>query len=141
MLKNALDNAAKYESLSLPGDGRKKYTAKIMSAVKVHKPIVLDVKKEDLRYFKVFCDTNGIKNGAGKKVWKTFPIIEKWGDHAEYIVTDDVVTDKILLKHLNICGYQIGLGSYRPEKGGDKGMFVITAFEKVSEIEEFRLEI
>lgn len=125
MLKNALSEAAKYMSLSVPGRGKATYTKNIVAGVLVVKPIVLPDKKADVQPEELFLPSNG-KIGGGSRVMRVFPLIPEWKGQAEFIILDDIITKDVFTAHLEAAGSFIGLGRFRPRNNGYYGRFEIT---------------
>ena len=94
MLKNALSEAAKYMSLSVPGRGKATYTKNIVAGVLVVKPIVLPYKKDDVQAEKLFLPSNG-RVGGGSRVMRVFPFIPEWKGQAEFVILDDIITQEV----------------------------------------------
>ena len=127
-LKNALESAARWLSMSIPGEGKKTFTKRFASGIIIAdrmlltdhsgKPITIDdVSPEEL-----FVPADG-KRGSGKRVPRIFPIVREWATEVEITILDNKITDEVLYRHLDACGKFIGLGSMRVENGGINGRF------------------
>jgi hypothetical protein len=128
--KVAITEAARKLSLQIPGKGKKTYTSAFVSSVFVPKPIVLPIKKEELRGEKISCNSNG-KPGTGSRVWRIFPVISEWSGKLEIHVLDDIITEDVLSEVLICAGSFVGVGRWRPSVGGYNGRFEIN---KISQI-------
>lgn len=120
--KNALDAAAKYMGKQIPGRGKSTYTKRFASGVLVMDPLVLPVKKADVKGEWRLVPADGTPGGT-RRVLKCFPVIDKWEGKIEIQVLDDTVTKDVLAEHLANAGMFIGIGSFRPERRGVYGRF------------------
>jgi hypothetical protein len=120
--KNCLDSAAKYVGKQIPGKRRSTYYKHFTSGVLVLDPLILPLKKGDVRGEWRHVPADGMPGGS-KRVMKCFPVIPKWEGTVEIQVLDDTVTSEVLEEHLVQAGQFVGLGSFRPEKRGFLGRF------------------
>jgi hypothetical protein len=133
-LKNCLSDCAKFLSESVPGKGKATYTKHFDAGTMVTDPIMLGIMGKDVPGERVFVPSDG-KQGGGKRVWKTFPLIKEWEGSAEIILLDPILIDKPakVEEYLNHAGKFIGLGRFRPRNRGFYGRFIVTAFKTVDE--------
>ena len=124
MFKNCLSEAAKYLSVSIPGQGKAKFTKHFEAGVMVTEPLMIGVKKDDVPGFWLFVPADG-KRGGTKRVKKCFPIIHSWAGTVAYIILDETVTEDVFAMHLEQAGKFIGLGAFRPRNNGYYGRFEI----------------
>ena len=127
-LKNCLMKVAKYLGEQIPGQGKKTWTAKFTSGVMTVAPLVTDVKVEDMDGEWLFVPSDGTP-GGGKRVWKKFPFIRQWTGVIEFYILDEVITKDVFERHLEQAGSFIGVGRFRPERGGYYGRFKIDSLE------------
>jgi len=127
-LKQALIAAARYSGHQIPGQGKKTYTAKVTSGVAISKALVTDKKESDIVGVDVFCSSDGGRGAKSGRVWKTFPTLMEWTARTQVIVFDDIVTEDILRYLLEETGRFIGIGTWRPENGGENGRFTVIDF-------------
>jgi hypothetical protein len=111
--KMAVDAAAKYLSIQIPGRGKATYTKHFASGVLVLKPVYIGVQKSELRYDRIHANADGVR-GSGKRVWRYFPRIEDWAADVEFNVYDEAEAGKF-----------IGIGRFRPQNGGFYGRFSV----------------
>lgn len=130
-LKNSLSNAAKYLSMKVEGNGKATYTKHFEAAIVVRHNIVLRNATE-MKPLKLHVPSDGTR-GGGKRVMKTFPMIEKWEGTAIVDVYDEIITKDILEQHLKVTGALIGVMSFRPRNNGDKGRFTIVSVREINE--------
>jgi len=129
-IKNCLSDVAKYLSESVPGKRNATYTKFFEAGVMVIAPVGLGVKGAEVEGERLFVPADG-KRGGGKRVWKTFPVIRKWGGGVEIHIVDPVLIDKPekVKEYLEHAGKFIGLGRFRPRNNGFYGRFQVTKFE------------
>jgi len=128
-LKQCCDSAAKKSGLQIPGKGKSTYAKYFLADVICDNDVYLGVYKADVASVRISANVDGIR-GSGKRVWKTFPVIPTWvGIIANFTIMDDTVTREVFEQVLKIGGASIGIGRFRPEKGGLNGRFKPTKFE------------
>lgn len=88
----------------------------------------IGMKADDARAERVYCHSDG-RRGSGKRVWRTFPIFEKWAATFTIHILDDTIPEDIFERVVKAFGLFIGAGRYRPENGGYLGRFIV---EKVT---------
>lgn len=123
-LKNALSEGAKRTNKTVPGKGKSTYTKHFESGVMVMEPMMLGIKKDDVKGEWLFVPSDGIR-GSGKRVLKCFPVIPEWEGEAEFIVLDETITKEVFEEILAETGKFTGLGRFRPSKNGYYGRFAI----------------
>lgn len=63
------------------------------------------------------------------RVMRTRPVMKKWALAFGMEVDDDEVPLEVLKEILDYAGRRVGIGDFRPEKGGPFGRFIVTNFE------------
>lgn len=132
-IKNCLESVARFLSESVPGKGMAKYTKHFASGILVTDPLMLGVSADKVASEKLFVPADG-KKGGGKRVWKFFPVIPAgWSTLASVYVLDPTLQDengrRVLERYASHAGSFIGLGRFRPERGGFNGRFSVSNFE------------
>lgn len=143
VFKKALDGAAKYGSLQIPGKGKSTYTKFFESGTLIMDPVPLPLKKADVIGEWLFLDANGKKGKQSSgRVLRCMPRIESWEGEVIIFVIDETVlhtkqnSNITVLEHfLKLAGSRIGIGRFRPENGGFYGRFSVSSF-KIQEIED-----
>lgn len=151
-MKQAIDAAAKYLSIQVPGKGKATYTKHFRSGVMVFDPaVVMDEEgapwtrerilrggePDDLEnlseciaggtVFRGAMAADGVR-GSGKRVVRTFPVIpDPWTATLTFYVGDPVIDKAVFLQSIQAAGSFIGLGRFRPENGGSNGRFRIAS--------------
>ncbi len=122
--KMALDKAASMLGRQIPGKGKATYTKFFLSGVLCTDPVVLPVAKDDTRGERIYANADG-KRGSGKRVWRTFPVIDSWSTDVVFHVLADELTREVFEEHLKQAGAFVGVGRFRPENGGYFGRFAV----------------
>lgn len=121
--KQALDKAASRIGMKIEGQGNAKYTKNFLAGVICIDPAPLGVAKEAVQGEWVYCNADGVR-GSGKRVWRCFPYIEAgWQAAVEFSVLDPIIKPEIFEKHFTEAGSFVGVGRFRPERGGYYGRF------------------
>jgi hypothetical protein len=124
--KNAISEAAKYLSISIPGKGKEKYTKNFEAGVMVPEAVMLGFKKEDVPGEWLFVPSDG-RRGGGKRVWKCFPVIKSWTATVSFYVLDDTITPDVFEYVLSQAGRFIGVGRFRPRNNGYYGRWNVAS--------------
>jgi hypothetical protein len=137
--KLALEMAVQWSGEKIPGRGNATYTKHFTAGVLVTDPVILPVIKETVKGVELglpepkiidgewlFVPADG-KKGGSKRVWKCFPYVESWTARVEYAVFDDTITEAIFEKFLPESGKYIGLGRFRPQRGGFYGRYEVAS--------------
>jgi hypothetical protein len=127
-IKRSLEDAAKFSGMTIPGKGKSTYTKRLLSGIMVVEQIPLGATDDDIIGEWYHVPSDGVR-GGGKRVMKCFPMIREWGGTTEITVLDEAVTNDVLREFCEIAGCFIGLGRFRPQKGGFYGRFEVTGFE------------
>lgn len=126
--KQALDAAAKKLGEQVPGKGKSTYTKYFVADVICEANVSVGVKKDDVPGVTINANSDGVR-GSGKRVKRTFPVIDSWAATVRFTILDDTVTPDVFERTLAAAGMGIGIGRFRPEKGGLNGRFRATDFE------------
>lgn len=116
--------SAKRLSIKVPGQRNKTYTKSFESGVMVTEPLALDVRAADVPGECLFVPSDGVR-GSGKRVEKVFPQIEEWGGTVTFFVIDNLITEDVFRAVAENAGLLVGIGRFRPERGGYYGRFVV----------------
>jgi hypothetical protein len=123
-LKKSLQTAAKNYSKKIPGKGQATYTKHFTAGVLCPKPAMLGVHADELRGNWLQVPSDG-KPGGGSRVEKCFPEISSWSTEATFLVLDGIITPAIFEEYLEKAGQFVGIGFFRPERGGFYGRFKV----------------
>lgn len=133
--KNALNDAAKYLAIPIPGKGKATYTKHFEAGVLCVEPAMLGINSEAVNYERVFVPADG-RPGGGKRVYKQFPVVPPgWRADFNFLVLDETVLqnslegDFTVFEHvLRRTGQFIGIGRFRPRNRGYYGRFAVKEF-------------
>ena len=129
---NCIKEAATYLSISIPGQGKSKYTKHFQSGIMVTEPLVLSIKKEEVKPSWVFVPSDG-RRGGTTRVEKCFPLIEDWKGIVDYYIMDDIITEEVFERVLRESGNIIGVGVFRPRNWGYYGRFKVVSIEWINQ--------
>lgn len=125
--KIGLDRAAKMLGRQIPGKGKATYTKYFESGVIVTDPVEIAaesaIKKE-----RIYANADGVR-GSGKRVWRNFPRIDDWNGFVTFHVIADEITKEIFEEAVRYAGVAVGVGRFRPERGGYFGRFTVDSFD------------
>ena len=133
--KQALDSAAKYLSIQIPGRGKATYTKHFVSGVLCYEPVLIGVKKKDVKPNRILCNSDGVR-GSGKRVMRTYPKIDTWESDVSFTILDDTITEEIFARVLKEAGSLIGVGQFRPQNGGYFGRWIVKSYKWIDAVSE-----
>jgi hypothetical protein len=122
--KQAMDSAAKYLSLQIPGKGKATFSKHFLSGVICINNLSLGKTREDFQSITINANANG-QRGSGKRVKRTFPITLSWEGELQFYVLDDAIPKSVFEHVLAESGKFVGIGQYRPQNGGTNGRFEV----------------
>jgi hypothetical protein len=130
--KQAMDTAAKRLAIADPDNKRANLTKYFVSDVICENNLSLGVRKEDMPSIRISANVDGVR-GSGKRVPRTLPQIQEWAGQTSFLIMEEKIKPEIFQKVLATAGRSIGVGQFRPEKGGLNGRFEIQKikFEKM----------
>lgn len=116
----AIQKAAYDYAGKVKGKGNTQWYKYFAQGILVIDPLPLGETRETVKGETLFVPSTGAK-GAGSRVWRTFPIIHKWGGQVTVHVVDDQITPDVFEKTIRAAFKFVGIGRFRPEKGGFYG--------------------
>jgi hypothetical protein len=122
--KRALDTGAAMLGRRIPGRGKSTFTKFFVSGILCPHSIQLPDTQDTVRGEPVHCDADG-KRGSGKRVWRWFPMIDKWEASVSFQVIADEIPEALFEETLKQAGMFVGIGRFRPENGGIYGRWVV----------------
>ncbi len=126
--KWCISDSARLLGMKIPGKGVQTYTKYFDSGILVLEGMMLGIKKMEVEGQKLFVPADG-KHGSGKRVWRTFPLIPQWGGTVTFIILNRIITQDVFKEHLEEAGRFIGIGRFRPQRGGFYGRFNVENIE------------
>lgn len=124
--KKSIEIAAKFLSEKVPGKsgGKATYTKHFKAGILVPEGLTLPIKAADVQGEWLFLPANG-QSGSGTRVNKCMPIVASWEGDVRYYVLDDTITQEVFEHTLVEAGQFIGIGFFRPERGGYRGRYAV----------------
>lgn len=123
--KQALDAAAVRVGMKIKGKGQRTYSKVFASGITILDGLTLPVTADKVDSIRIYANADGVR-GSGKRVHRLFPIIPEWEGRVTFYILDPTITRQVFLYHLEQAGKFIGIGRFRPEKGGFNGRFAVT---------------
>lgn len=124
--KQAMDVAAKRLAIPDPDNKRANLTKYFVSDVICEGNLSIGVKKDAMPCIHINANSDGIR-GSGKRVPRTLPQIQEWAGSTSFLIMEEKVKPEIFEKVLTAAGRSVGVGQFRPEKGGLNGRFEVVA--------------
>lgn len=119
-MHQAIAAAAKYTGKQIPGQGKKTWTAKFTTGIAFFDEIDLGIKPDAAQKIIISANADGMR-GSGKRVPRRFPMIYEWSATFDVMILDPIITKDIFTEMVGVAGMFIGIGRFRPEKGGMNG--------------------
>lgn len=115
--------AAKYSKRQIPGQGKATWTAKFAAGIALLEAPALNIDPETVKSVTISANADGVR-GSGKRVPRRFPSIPAgWSTTFDVYILDPIITEQVFREMVEIAGMFIGVGQFRPEKGGTNGRF------------------
>jgi len=127
-LTSAVVEASQYLGMKVKGKGQATYTKHFRSGMGICANPLLGIHIDHVQGERLFLNADGKKNGS-RRVWRTMPVIESWQADAVFDIFDETITEDIFAQHLEAAGRFIGIGRFRPSKGGFKGRFKVESMD------------
>lgn len=122
--KQALDLAAKRLAIPDPDNKRANFTKYFVSDVICEDHLSIGVHKDAMPSVSINANVDGVR-GSGKRVRRRFPQTPEWGGKTSFLVMEEKIKPEIFEAVLKSAGRSIGVGQFRPEKGGVNGRFEV----------------
>lgn len=122
--KQAMDLAAKRLAIPDPDNKRANFTKYFVSDVICENNLSIGVHKDKMPSITINANVDGVR-GSGKRVPRTFPQIGSWRGTTSFLIMENKIKCEHFEKVLAMAGQSIGVGQFRPEKGGLNGRFKI----------------
>ena len=123
--KQSLDASAKRLAIPDPDNKRANFTKFFVSDVLCESNMPIGVFKDKIGYVDINANVDGVR-GSGKRVRRRFPQTPEWGGTVSFLVMEEKITPEIFERVMRGSGRSIGVGQFRPEKGGVNGRFEVT---------------
>lgn len=122
--KQAMDLAAKRLAIPDPDNKRANFTKYFVSDVICENNLSIGIHKNDMPSITINANVDGVR-GSGKRVPRTFPQTPEWQGTTSFIIMEEKIKPEIFERVLTTSGRSIGVGQFRPERGGLNGRFDI----------------
>lgn len=127
-MQQALIAAARYSKMQIPGQGKATYTKKFEGGIAILNEIDTGILPEDVDMITISANSDGVR-GSGKRVPRRFPMLHEWSATFDVTILDLTITEPVMRTMVEIAGMFIGIGRFRPEKGGQNGRFRLDAMD------------
>lgn len=131
MFKGAVSLAVKYLNIKIPGERNATYTKNFAGGVIFENGIDLGITRDELEGNWIHVPSDG-KPGGSSRVFKKFPFIPKWEGSINVLILDPKITTEVFERVLVAAGLFIGIGFWRPAKGGSNGRFEVLSVEEIN---------
>jgi hypothetical protein len=125
-VQQAFAAAAKYSKKQIPGQGKATWTAKFTAGIAILEDPALNIDPATVGSVLISANADGVR-GSGKRVPRRFPVMQTWESTFEVYILDQIITEPVFREMVELAGMFIGLGRFRPEKGGTNGRFKIAS--------------
>jgi hypothetical protein len=125
-LQQSIAAAAKYSKRQIPGQGKATWTKKFEAGIALLEDPALNIDPASVSSITISANADGIR-GSGRRVQRRFPIMPEWRATFDIYILDPIITEPVFREMVEIAGMFIGIGRFRPEKGGTNGRFKIEA--------------
>lgn len=115
---------AKYSKRKITGQGNATWTAKFASGIMVPEAPSLNIDPKTVTCLPISVNADGVR-GSGKRVIRRFPMMNQWATSFDVWILDPQITQAIFTEMFEQAAMFVGLGRFRPEKGGTNGRFEI----------------
>lgn len=126
-LKQCFDAGAARLGLQIAGRGKTTYTKFFVSDVTPFGDVSLGVHKDEVESIAINAHANGDRS-SGTRVVRLFPLIRRWKGTARFALMGDTIPESIFERVVRYSGFSVGIGRFRPEKGGMNGRFKVDEF-------------
>lgn len=121
----AIAAAAKYSKRQIPGQGKATWTAKFTAGIALLEDPAMNIDPATVASVTISANSDG-RRGSGTRVPRRFPVIDTgWQMTFEVYILDPIIIESVFREMVEIAGMFIGIGRFRPEKGGTNGRFRI----------------
>lgn len=130
--KQAMDTAAKRMDIKDPDNKRANFTKYFVSDVICEANLSIGIHKDQMPSITINANVDGVR-GSGKRVARTFPQTQTWAGTTSFIIMEEKIKPEIFERVLTTAGRSIGVGQFRPERGGLNGRFEVieVKYEKI----------
>lgn len=127
-LKMAVDESIKRLNIGIKGRGKSTYAKFFVAGQICESDVPIGIAKDEMESIVVWANSDGVR-GSGKRVRRKFPYHRKWAGEVRFAILDDIIPKDVFQKAVIEAGKLVGIGRFRPEKGGFLGRFTASNFK------------
>lgn len=131
---NCIKSSAQRMKIRVPAKGRQEFGKYFEAGIMCIDAAPLLVKADEVSHDRLFVPSDGVK-GSGKRVFKNFCCIPQWEAKFEVYIYDHTITENVFSQVVKNAGIMVGLGRFRPERGGYYGRFDVQSLNWASDQE------
>lgn len=129
--KRVMEAAAAYNPRKLKGSAT--FTKLFERAVIVLEPLVLTETRDTVKGVALPVPSDGMATSKStmksNRVTRIFPTIREWSGTIVFNILDDRIQEPIFMDTLKDAGMYIGIGTWRPQRGGLNGRFEVSSLK------------
>lgn len=127
-MKMSVDEAIKRLNIGIKGRGKSTYTKFFVAGQICEADAPIGVHRSEVESVSIWANADGVR-GSGKRVKRRFPHYPEWSGVARFAILDEVIPNAVFEKAVVEAGRLVGIGRFRPEKGGYLGRFTVDRCE------------
>lgn len=136
--KRSIEEASRYNPKILKRQST--YTALFESSLIVMNDIILPATMDTVEGVSLYLPSDGKRSSArgakSTRVWRKYPTVKQWSGEITFTIMDDRITEEIFKQAVKDAGMFIGIGTWRPQRGGMNGRFDAKVLSFVKHEEE-----
>lgn len=129
--KRVVEAAAAYNPRKLKGSAT--FTKLFERAIIVLELLVLKETRDTVDGVSMAVPSDGMaaskSTGKSNRVYRKFPTVKEWGGTVTFNILDDRIQEDIFKDTLQDGGMYIGIGTWRPQRGGLNGRFQVVSLK------------
>jgi hypothetical protein len=130
--KQGMDTAAKRLAIPDPDNRRANLTKYFVSDVICEAHMPIGIHRDKIGSVTINANSDGVR-GSGKRVQRILPQTQEWGGTTSFLIMEEKIKPEIFERVFAAAGRSVGVGQFRPEKGGLNGRWELkkVKYEKV----------
>lgn len=126
----AIKAATGIDSQKIPGRRNETWKKHFVAGVMVPEGLSLGVALDEVKGEWLMLNSDG-KKGGGSRVARCMPYVDRWRGDIMIHVFDDLITKDVVGHYIAQAGVLVGIGRFRPERGGYYGRFRVVELVEV----------
>lgn len=141
-MMQAVQTAAGADDEKVAGRGNRKWGTLFKGGIAIYDDVVTDVRADDVKPQTFLVDAQGRKGDqSSSRVPRTFPMIPAgWRATFQLEIIDDSIPVERVENAILTAGARVGVGRFRPGKGGINGRFVLESARQIETAEPLAAE-